>query len=121
MRAYRLVGTQNIRRMKAKIQEAGVSTAITKQFETLNDIAAELGVSHSTARNLFTKEPDVIRVGAPGSKRPRYRVPRHVVGTRKAPDVEPATDATSLRSAAECNACVTVDANNAVFATLVNP
>jgi predicted transcriptional regulator len=50
----------------------------TEKEYTFREIADELDVSHSTVRNLFRREPDVHRVGVPGSKRPAYRVPAHV-------------------------------------------
>lgn len=52
-----------------------MSTAIAKEWYTFGEIAADMGVSHGTVRNLFRREPDVLRVGLPGSKRPTYRVP----------------------------------------------
>jgi hypothetical protein len=55
-----------------------MSTAFAKQSYTFGQIAAEKGVSHSTVRNLFAREPGVLRVGKPGSKRPTYRVPADV-------------------------------------------
>ena len=55
-----------------------MSSAIAREWFTLGEIAAEKGVSHSTARNLFIREPGVVRVGTPGSKRPAYRVPAEV-------------------------------------------
>lgn len=53
-------------------------TAFAKEFYTFGEIATELGVSYSTVRNLFRKEPGVLRAGVPGSKRPRYLVPASV-------------------------------------------
>ena len=53
-------------------------TAVAKEWYTFSEIAAEMGLSHSTVRNLFIREPGVVRVGRPGSKRPTYRVPAHV-------------------------------------------
>jgi hypothetical protein len=50
----------------------------TEKEYTFGEIAAKHGVSHGTVRNLFRREPDVRRVGKPGSKRPTYRVPAHV-------------------------------------------
>jgi hypothetical protein len=52
-----------------------VSTGIAKELYTFGEIAAEMGVCHGTVRNLFGREPGVLRVGLPGSKRPTYRVP----------------------------------------------
>jgi len=55
-----------------------VGTATAKEWYTFREIAADMGVSHGTVRNLFGREPDVLRVGLPGSKRPTYRVPTNV-------------------------------------------
>jgi hypothetical protein len=55
-----------------------VGTAIAKERYTFGEIAAEMRISHGTVRNLFRNEPDVIRGGVPGSKRPKYIVPAHV-------------------------------------------
>jgi hypothetical protein len=55
-----------------------VSTSIETELYTFGEIAAEMGVSYSTVRNLFAHEPGVRRVGKPGSKRPAYRVPPEV-------------------------------------------
>jgi hypothetical protein len=55
-----------------------VGTAIAKDFYTFGEIAADLGISHGMVRNLFRNEPGVLKVGVPGSKRPRYLVPAHV-------------------------------------------
>jgi len=52
-----------------------MSTGTAKESYSFGEIAAELGVSHSTVRNRFRREPGVLRVGVPGSKRPRYVVP----------------------------------------------
>ena len=55
-----------------------VLTGVAKEWYSFSEIAAELGVSHSTVRNRFRREPDVLRVGAPGSRRPKYAVPASV-------------------------------------------
>lgn len=55
-----------------------MGTAIAKEWYELGEIAAERGLSYSTVRNLFTREPGVLRGGKPGSKRPTYRVPADV-------------------------------------------
>lgn len=55
-----------------------MSTTIERESYTFGEIAAEMGVSHSTVRNLFAREPGVLRLGKPGSKRPTYRVPPDV-------------------------------------------
>jgi hypothetical protein len=49
-----------------------------KEKYSFGEIAADLGVSHSTVRDRFRREPGVLRVGVPGSKRPRYVVPASV-------------------------------------------
>jgi hypothetical protein len=56
----------------------GLSIGIAEQDQTFGEIANELRVSYSTVRNLFVREPGVLRVGLPGSKRPTYRVPPNV-------------------------------------------
>ena len=55
-----------------------MGTAIAKEWYTFREIAADMGVSHGIVRNLFRREPGVLRVGLPGSKRPTYRVPANV-------------------------------------------
>lgn len=49
-----------------------------KEWYKFREIAAEMDVGHGTVRNLFVREPGVLRVGLPGSKRPTYRVPLSV-------------------------------------------
>lgn len=58
------------------IETKGIETK--KESYSFREIADELGVSHSTVRNRYRREPDVLRVGKPGSRRPRYVVPAHV-------------------------------------------
>jgi AcrR family transcriptional regulator len=40
-----------------------VGTAVAKESYTFGEIAAELGISHGTVRNLFRNEPGVLRAG----------------------------------------------------------
>jgi hypothetical protein len=54
-----------------------MSIGATKEY-SFGEIAAIHGVSHGTVRNLFRYEPDVRRVGKPGSRRPVYSVPANV-------------------------------------------
>src|SRR4051812_30478167 len=63
-----------VRKKKTDVRLA-MGTGTKKDSYSFSEIAVELGVSHSTVRNRFRSEPDVLRVGAPGSKRPRYVVP----------------------------------------------
>ncbi len=55
-----------------------MSTGTAQESYTLGEIAAELGVSYSTVRNIFRREPGVRQWGVEGSKRPRYIVPANV-------------------------------------------
>ena len=51
-----------------------MSTGIAREWYTFGEIATEMKVSHGTVRNLFVREPGVLRVSSPGSKRPTYCV-----------------------------------------------
>jgi IS30 family transposase len=88
-------------------------TGTAKEY-TFGEIAAELGVSHSTVRNLFHREPDVHRVDVPESRRPAYRAAKRL-RTSQAPDLKPTPDSAPLTRSV-CNRCVTDHANNAIFA-----
>ena len=55
-----------------------MSIETKKESYSFREIADELGVSHSTVQNRYRREPGVRRVGAHGSRRPKYSVPADV-------------------------------------------
>jgi hypothetical protein len=59
-------------------QRGGGMTQPCEEYLTLAECARLMHVGRSTAWRIFGREPGVLRVPSPGSKRPFIRVPRAV-------------------------------------------